>query len=83
MITVIRDGHAVDIPARELTDADAHAVTVALAAEGIRVEPVVDPAHVVHLWAKTPVTTSQEVHVLAAFKAVTDCRLAFHPVAAR
>jgi hypothetical protein len=78
VITEIRDGHVVDRIAREITDAEAHRITIALAAQGIRVEPVVDAHHVLNLWAKTPCTTAQEVVALAAFKAVTDARLAWH-----
>lgn len=71
-------GHVVDRPARELTTADANRVTAALAADGILVRPVLDVFRVVHLWAADPITTAQEVAALAAFSAVTDCRLAWH-----
>ncbi len=76
MIAIV-DGHVVERPARELSDRDAHMVTAALAAAGIRVEPVLCD-HVVHLWAKRPCSVEQEVRALAMFFAVTDCRLAWH-----
>lgn len=76
MIAIL-GGHVIDQPVRELTDTDAHLVTATLAAAGIRVEPVLCD-QVVHLWAKRPTTTEQEVRALAAFREVTDCRLAWH-----
>jgi len=74
----ILHGHVVDRPVRELTDADAHRVTVALAAVGIHVAPVVDVYRIVHLWAQQPTCTADEVRALVAFSDVTDCRLAWH-----
>lgn len=78
MSLAIIAGHVVERANRELTDADAHHVTVALAAQGIHIAPVVDVYHTVHLWAQQPVTTRQEVRVIAAFRARTDSRLSFH-----
>lgn len=71
-------GRVVGIVVRELDDDQAHRITTALAAEGIRVEPVVDIDHVLHLWALGPVSTEQEVRALNAYAAETDCRLAWH-----
>jgi hypothetical protein len=82
MRTEIRDGHAVDVIVRELDDQEQHRIAVDLAAQGIRVEPVLDPFHVLHLWALTPCTTEQEVQALTAFRARTDCRLAWHQAVA-
>lgn len=78
MTLAILNGHVVETHVRELTDHDAHLVTATLAAQGIHVEPVVDVFHVVHLWAKSPTTTAQKVCAIAAFRDVTDCRLACH-----
>lgn len=72
-------GRVVEQVTHELTDTDQTQVTAALAAHGIRVEPVVDVFHVLHLWALAPVTTRQEVEALRAFRAVTDARLIWHP----
>lgn len=77
--TVASTGRAVDHVTRELTDTELHQVTATLATHGLRVEPVLDVLGVVHLWAQHPTTTLQEVRVLAAFTAVTDARIAWHP----
>lgn len=78
MIPVIVAGHVVDRIAHELTDAETLRITTALAVQGIRVEPVVDVYHVLHLWALAPVTTRQEVRAIGAYRQVTDCRIAWH-----
>lgn len=78
MITEIRDGRPVDRIAHEITDAEAHRVTVDLAAQGIRVEPVVDADHVLHLWAKELMSTAQEVCALQAYLQHHDGRAAWH-----
>lgn len=78
MRTEIRNGHAVDVLRRELDDNEQQRIAIALAEQGIRVAPVVDVFHVLHLWALAPVTTAQEVTALAAFHAKTDARLAWH-----
>jgi hypothetical protein len=80
--TEIRDGHAVDVILCELDDQEQHRIAVDLAAQGIRVAPVLDPFHVLHLWALVPLSTEQEVQALAAFHARTDCRLAWHQAVA-
>lgn len=81
MRTEIIRGHVVDIIRRELDDNEQHQLAADLAAQGIRVAPVVDIFHTLHLWAMTPCTTRQEVRALAAFRARTDCRLAWHEAA--
>lgn len=78
MITAIVNGRPVDRIAHEITDAEAHQVTTALAAQGIRVEPVIGVDHTLNLWAKTALTTAQEVTAIAAFKALTDARVDWH-----
>jgi hypothetical protein len=60
-----------------------HRTTVALAEQGIWIAPTVDVFRVVHLWAQQETTTRQEVAALTAFRAVTDCRLAWHKADAR
>lgn len=53
-----------------------------LHAQRIPVAVVVDGhRHVVHLWPWLRTTTAQEVTVLREFAAVTDYRLAWHPLA--
>lgn len=79
---MISNGHAVDRIAHEITDAEAHRVTLALAAQGIRVRPATDVDRVLHLWALAPVSTKQEVKAIAAFRLVTDSRLAWHEAVA-
>lgn len=78
MRTEIRDGHCVDVIRRELGDTEQHRIAADLAVQGIRVEPVVDVYHVLHLWALEPVTTADEVRALRAFKDRTDCRVDWH-----
>lgn len=79
MITrVLANGRTVDRIAHTITDAEAHQVTVDLAAQGIRVEPVVDADHVLNLWAKTPMSTAQEVCALQAYLQHHDGRAAWH-----
>lgn len=82
MRVAIRNGHAVDVLRRELDDNEQQRIAIALAEQGIRVAPVVDVFHVLHLWALEPVTTAQEVTALTAFHAETDARLAWHGVTA-
>lgn len=67
-----------EIVAHELTDREASAITKGLAKQGIRVEPVIDPFHVLHLWAKTALTIHQATVAIRAFAAVTDARIAWH-----
>lgn len=78
MRTEILNGRVVDVIRRELDDNEQQRITIALAAQGIRVAPVVDVFHVLHLWALEPCDTRQEVRALAAFRERTDCRLAWH-----
>lgn len=82
MSLAIIAGHVVERPNRELTDADAHRITVALAAQGIHIAPVVDVYRTVHLWAQQPVSTTDEVRALKAYADVTDSRLAWHEAVA-
>lgn len=78
MRTEIRNGHCVDVIRCELDDGEQHRIAAALAEQGIRVEPVVDVFHTLHLWALQPVTTRQEVRAVAAYRNATDCRIDFH-----
>jgi hypothetical protein len=74
----ICNGHAVERTTHELTDADAARITRQLAQLGIHVEPVVGLDHVLHLWAKRPCDTWQEVVALRAYHAHHDGRMAWH-----
>lgn len=83
MKTVIAPtGHVHDVVTHEISDRDTARITRALADQGIRVEPIVDIFHVLHLWALVPCTTEQEVRALYAFHEVTDCRIAWHKAVA-
>lgn len=75
-------GRTQDIVQHELTHREQHRITKALAAQGIQIEPAIDIFHVLHLWAKTPCTTAEEVTALAAYAEVTDARIAWHPARA-
>jgi hypothetical protein len=72
-------GRVIERVTSELSPAKQIVVTAALAEHGIYVEPVINVFHVLHLWALHPTTTRQEVEAIAAFHAVTDARLAWHP----
>lgn len=74
----IRNDHVVDVIRRELDDTEQHRIAAQLAEQGIRVEPVIDVYHVLHLWALEPTTTADEVRALRAFKDRTDCRVDWH-----
>jgi len=74
----ILEGRRVDIVKHELDDDELHKLTVALAEQGIHVEPVVDALHTLHLNPKAPMTTEQEVAALRAFAECTDCRIDYH-----
>lgn len=79
MITAIVDGRAVPRYAHHITDLEAHIVARVLATQGIHVEPTEpDGLGVVHLWARGPVATRDEVTVLRAFAAISDGPFAFH-----
>jgi hypothetical protein len=80
--TVTKTGHVVERVAHQITDTELHRITVGLAERGIRIAPSVDVYRVVHLWAQQPTTTVQEVRAIAAFRTVTDARLAWHPAEA-
>jgi len=75
-------GRTQEIVAHELTHREQHHITKTLRKQGIRVEPAIDAFHVLHLWAREPMSTTQEVYAIAAFKAVTDARVDFHPAVA-
>lgn len=82
IITEIRDGHIHEHVGRELTDDELARIAKRVAkTEGVRVEPVVDVFHVLHLWALAPCDTRQEVRAIAAFQGETDARLAWHKAA--
>lgn len=82
VIADLETGRTQEIVARELTRRDQRRVTSALAKQGIQVEPAIDIFHVLHLWAKRPCTTAEEVAALAAYAEVTDARMAWHPARA-
>lgn len=75
-------GRTQEIVARELTHREQHRITTTLAKQGIQIEPAIDIFHVLHLWAKAPCTTAEEVAALAAYAEVTDARIAWHPARA-
>lgn len=75
-------GRIQEIVAHELTHREQHRITRTLAAQGIEVEPAIDVFHVLHLWAKTPLSTAEEVAALAAYAEVTDARMVWHPARA-
>jgi hypothetical protein len=83
MKTAIIDGHVVETPARELSDTDAHRITAGLAEQGIRVEPVLDVFHLLHIWALADMSTREEITAIGAFRDATDCRLVWHKAVAR
>lgn len=69
MRTLITSGHARDVVAQRITQAQASAVCAGL---GTPVSADVGFDGTVHLRARGPVTTEQEVAALAAMLAVTD-----------
>lgn len=71
-------GRTQEIVAHELTHREQHRITKQLAKQGIPIEPVIDVFHVLHLHAKTPLETRQEVQAVAAYRKVTDARIDFH-----
>lgn len=73
-------GRAYDLITRELDDTDLTALHAELAQVGVRVEPVVDVFHTVHLWALAETTTEQEVRALRIVAARTDARIAWHSI---
>lgn len=82
MRTLIADGHVRDVVGHEITPIEAATVVKVLAAFGIHIMPTEpDFFGVVHLWAREPIDTRGEARALAAFRAVTDSPLAWHPAA--
>lgn len=77
---MIRDGHVVERPAHELTDAEAYAVRQQLADHGIPVAFGRDIDAVLHVWALAPTSTADEVYALRQVKALTDARVDWHGV---
>lgn len=75
-------GRTQEIVQHELTRRQQHRITKQLARQGIQVEPAIDVFHVLHLWAKTPLSSAQEMTALRAFTAVTDARIAWHAAGA-
>ncbi len=67
----------------EITAAESRTVCAVLHSQHIDVDVDVDERHVVHVRARRACSTVDEVRALRAFAAVTDCRLAWHPAAAR
>lgn len=72
-------GHTayVGVIAHPLTGAEAFAIAARLVDAGLPVLPIVDSAHVLHLWPLEAVDTAGEVAILRAFEAVTDA-VAWH-----
>lgn len=69
----------VGVVARPLTGAQAYLIAVKLAARGLHVVPAVDSHRVLHLWSlEGPLSTADEVTVLAAYLAKTDARIEWH-----
>lgn len=66
----------VGVIARPLVAADAHVLTKVLADVGLPVR--VEAGPIVHLYALAPISTRDEVRVLAAVGCVTDCRICWH-----
>jgi hypothetical protein len=78
---IIDRGHAVEVFARPIGQADATTIANTLGRAGIGVESTVDAVGTVTLWPLRRLTTAEEVVVLQAYTAVTDSRLAWHQVA--
>lgn len=78
-------GHTayVGVIARPLTEREAFGIAGGLARAGLYVMPALDSRrHVLHLWpVDRPLTTGEEVTVLRAFLAKTDCRINYHKAA--
>lgn len=62
MITVVVGERTQDRVARELSDREQHRIAVALAQQGIRIEPVTDPFGTLHLNACRPALTPGGPH---------------------
>jgi len=75
-------GHTayVSVITRPLTEQEAYGIAVQLADDGLHVMPALDTRrHVLHLWpVDRTLTTGEEVTVLRAFVAKTDCRINYH-----
>jgi len=74
-------GHTayVGVIAHPLTGAEAYTIAARLAGDGLHVLPAMDEHRVLHLWpVLRPLSTRDEVIVLAAFLAATDCRINYH-----
>jgi hypothetical protein len=78
MRVAIHQGHVVDVIRCELDDGEQHRIAAALAEQGIRVEPVVDVFHTLHLWPAGPLSTVAADTAIRAFAAATDCRIHYH-----
>jgi hypothetical protein len=81
-IVIAEPGRTFEVVQHEMTPREQRRTLRALARQGIQVEPAIDAFHVLHLWAKAPLSTIEEVWAIAAFAAVTDARIAFHPAQA-
>lgn len=69
--------------AHPLSGAEAARIDRALAAQGLNVLTCADETGLVHIYPDGPMSTRDEVRVLAAHLAVTDARLAWHPAVTR
>ncbi len=69
----------VQIVAHPITDGEATAICTSLAARDIPVHAQLDDQRAVHLWPDRDVTSREEARVLAAFIAVTDAPVRWHP----
>jgi hypothetical protein len=76
--TSTHHGRAIGIVEHDITAVEAAQVAEVLAGQGIRVKPVIDVFHTLHLWPVGDITTREETRALRAFVAVTDGPVAFH-----
>ena len=79
MKLLIREHQTIQITEHPIDEQRQAEIARALAEQDIRIEPAEDFFGTIHLNALAPVTTEQEVAALAAFRAVTDMPLAWHP----
>lgn len=79
MKLLIREHQTIQVAEHPITEQRQAQIARSLAAAGIRITPEEDVFGVIHLHALEPVTTEQEVAVLAAYFAETDMPLAWEP----
>lgn len=79
MKLLIREHQTIQVAERPITEERQAQIARTLAESGIRIAPAEDVFGVIHLHVLAPVTTEQEVTVLAAYVAETDMPLAWEP----